>query len=149
MSPDLPTVDARALLAGVAESAGDRLRRGEVARGDRAALRTRLSEAFALVQADAAPELARAAHLARRIDTLASPAPPFRLTPPRIGVRFARGAVDPALVERISAYGALAERVSDRIDAFLEATGSEPLRLFVREVVAGTQDSPEMTFTEG
>jgi hypothetical protein len=143
----------RARLAEAAAALDARLRSGGVARGDRAAARAALQHAFAALAGTegAAVSGAPLVRLTRETDALAAPVPaylPPALSRP-IGLPPLRSAVDAGLVGRIAGYAAQAERLSARIDAFLEATGGSPLRLFIAEVRPGEPASPEMAFTEG
>ena len=155
-------VDGHALLAQGAAEADARLRAGAVSRAARPAVRQRLAEAYALLEAtigDASasggrepggvPTTTRCLSLARQLDALANPRPPWVPRAPFIGVRMIRGAVDPLLVGRIAAYGDEATVLVDRIDRFLAVTGAEPLKLFLREVQPGEPEPQAMTFTEG
>lgn len=119
--------DAAATLA-------ERLRGGALPRASRSAARRVLVRAF-----DACENGRADVALLREVDALAHPWTPRIPAPPRIGIRFMRGAVDPALVDRICARERRAERISARIDRFVEATGGTPLRLFVRVPVDGAE----------
>ncbi|MCK6572522.1 hypothetical protein L6V77_15665 [Myxococcota bacterium] len=145
----------RARLGEAAAALDARLRAGGVPRSDRASARAALQRAFSALEAapeprdgGPAPVLVR---LVRETDALASPLVPYR--PPAlrrpIGPPMLRSAVDAGLVDRVVDYAAHAERLSARIDAFLEATGGKPLRLFVADVRTGERESPEMALTEG
>jgi hypothetical protein len=144
-APPSPPLALRPLLAEAAAHLAERLRTGALPKPERAAARRALNRAFEALEAEAEPTLA----LVREIDTLG--APPLRWPGGRvrIGLRLSAGCVDTVLLNRIWAYCDAAERVSARIDAFVESTGGEPLRLFVAEVRPGERDAPEMAFTEG
>jgi hypothetical protein len=140
-----PPLALRPFLAEAAAALAERLRAGALPKAERAAARRELNRAFEALEAEADPPMA----FVREIDTLA--APPLRWPGGRvrIGLQLRAGCVDPVLLNRIWAYCEAAERVSARIDAFVESTGGEPLRLFVAEVRPGERDAPEMAFTEG
>lgn len=140
---------ALAMLREAAAELGERLRGGalpKAARGPARALLTRVYEAV-----EGPLPAAVSLGLLREVDGLAHPLPPWSPASlrARIGATWIRGAVDTALVTRITSYGEMAERVSARIDAFLEATGAEPLRLFVAEVRQGEREPAELEFTRG
>lgn len=145
----------RARLGEAAAALDARLRAGGVPRADRASARATLQRAFSMLEGEVEPDAGGPApvllRLVRETDALASPLAPYR--PPAlrrpIGPSALRGPVDAGLVDRVVGYEAHAERLSARIDAFLEATGGKPLRLFVAEVRTAERESPEMALTEG
>jgi hypothetical protein len=140
----------RSRLAEAAAALDDRLRAGGVERAGRARARAVLQRAYAALES-VEPDVAQLESTLRAADALASPVPLFWPACVRrpFGARTLRSAVDAGLVDRVSAYAGHAERLSARIDAFLEVTGGTPLRLFVAEVRTGDREPPEMAFTEG
>lgn len=151
--PSLPSpLWLQAALTAAAAALAERLRCGGVPKRERAAARAALTRAFELLERleadpDSTPPGGHA--LLREVDTRATGPLRWPGVVPRIGLAPLKGAVDDTLVDRLWAHGEVAERISTRIDAFLEATGAQPLRLFVVEVRPGERESPEMAFTEG